>query len=182
MTEEEDNAAWSSLQILFRVFGYILFSHFLKMATISTLHPYNPVRHFPPPSSSFSTSKFTNGSVGKRGTSVYRLVVLAAHSNPKILKTNKKSRFGEALSPYDSDEDDEEMEDEDDDDDLLPNDWLSDVSFIHFDYYILLMRLTVISLLERHFSTFFSKPYLKLEFFPGNSNLLFLVLLCFPQI
>jgi len=53
------------------------------------------------------------------------LVKLAAHSNPNILKTNRKSKYGEPLSLYDSDEDDEEMdEDEDDEDD--DDDWLSD--------------------------------------------------------
>lgn len=100
------------------------------MATISTFYPYNPVR----PSSSFSslfsnlgkcllTSKPTPGR-GRR-----KLVVFAAHSNPKILKTNRKSRFGQALSPYDSDADDEAMEDEDEDDDdgVVLDDWLSDV-------------------------------------------------------
>lgn len=44
------------------------------------------------------------------------VVVAAAHSNPKILKTNRKSRYGQPLSPYDADEAIH------DDDDWLSND------------------------------------------------------------
>lgn len=34
-----------------------------------------------------------------------RLVIPSAHSNPRIIKTNRKSRYGQTLSPYDTDED-----------------------------------------------------------------------------
>lgn len=53
-----------------------------------------------------------------------RFVVLSSHSNAKIVKSNRKSRYGQTLSPYDTDEDEE-----DDDDDLAEDDWLLDVSF-----------------------------------------------------
>lgn len=43
-----------------------------------------------------------------------RFVVFSTHSNPRILKSNKKSRFGQPLSLYD-DSEEEELEEEDDD-------------------------------------------------------------------
>ncbi|KAI4307904.1 hypothetical protein L6164_031031 [Bauhinia variegata] len=98
------------------------------MAAFSTLYPYNPLRYSPPPSSfpkfweSYVSCKFNGGSLGKPVTSGRRFVVFAAHSNPKIIKTNKKSRFGQPLSPYDTDE-------ETDDDDVLHDDWLPDDEF-----------------------------------------------------
>ncbi|KAI3504489.1 hypothetical protein L1887_26000 [Cichorium endivia] len=51
-----------------------------------------------------------------------RFAVSSSHSNPKILKSNRRSRFGQRLSPYDSDNENEAIDEEDDDDD----DWLSD--------------------------------------------------------
>ncbi|WCJ33044.1 Mitochondrial transcription termination factor family protein [Euphorbia peplus] len=62
---------------------------------------------------------------------VGRLVVSSTHSNAKILKSNKKSRFGKPLSPYVTDDDDDDdtdhdNEDHDDDDD---DDWLLDDEF-----------------------------------------------------
>ncbi|KAI4366185.1 hypothetical protein MLD38_022095 [Melastoma candidum] len=56
-----------------------------------------------------------------------RFVVSSTHSNPRILKGNRKSRFGQSLSPYgsgdgDSDYDDEDEEDADDGDDWLDDD------------------------------------------------------------
>jgi len=58
------------------------------------------------------------------------LVKLAAHSNPNILKTNRRSKYGEALSLYDSDDEDEEMDEEEEDDEDDDDDWLSDVSCV----------------------------------------------------
>lgn len=57
-------------------------------------------------------------------------MALSTHSNPRILKPNRKSRFGETLSPYDSDEEDsfEFDEEEDDDEDEDEDDWFDDVS------------------------------------------------------
>lgn len=53
-----------------------------------------------------------------------KLIVSNAHSNPKIINPKKKSRYGQTLSPYDTDEE-EELDDDSDDDD----DWLLNVSF-----------------------------------------------------
>ncbi|KAF6149595.1 hypothetical protein GIB67_011204 [Kingdonia uniflora] len=43
--------------------------------------------------------------------------VLSAHSNPRILKSNRKSRYGQMLSPYSTDDDDDSGDEDDDDDD-----------------------------------------------------------------
>ncbi|KAJ1392533.1 Transcription termination factor, mitochondrial/chloroplastic [Sesbania bispinosa] len=56
------------------------------MATIFSLYPYNPMLYVLTPSSPTSASSFW--SFGKRS----KLAVLAAHSNPRIVKTNRKSR------------------------------------------------------------------------------------------
>ncbi|CAI9773395.1 unnamed protein product [Fraxinus pennsylvanica] len=48
--------------------------------------------------------------------------VVSSHSNPKILRHNRKSRFGLPVSPYDS----EDKEEEDDDEDSGGDDWISD--------------------------------------------------------
>lgn len=100
------------------------------MAAIISLYPYNPLLYFSTTSS--FRYQFWNLERGKLGCVRWKnLVKLAAHSNPRILKTNRKSRFGEALSLYDSDEDDEEMDDDDEnDDDDEDDNWLSDVSSV----------------------------------------------------
>lgn len=51
------------------------------------------------------------------------VVVFASHSNPRILKSNRKTRYGDTLSPYDDAADEEIDEDEEEDDYLF-----SDVS------------------------------------------------------
>ncbi|CAA2995713.1 transcription termination factor MTERF9, chloroplastic [Olea europaea subsp. europaea] len=48
--------------------------------------------------------------------------VLSSHSNPKIVKRNRKSRYGQPVSPYDSEDDDDGGGDVDDD-------WISDDEF-----------------------------------------------------
>ncbi|MFS7963917.1 putative transcription regulator mTERF family [Helianthus anomalus] len=58
-----------------------------------------------------------------RRTSCSRLPVSSSHSNPKILKSNRRSRFGQRLSPYDNDNEHQAVDDDDDDDEY---DWLSD--------------------------------------------------------
>lgn len=58
--------------------------------------------------------------------STRRFVVLSTHSNAKILKSNRKSRYGQPLSLYDDDSEEEEEEEEDDDDDVAEDDWLAD--------------------------------------------------------
>lgn len=63
----------------------------------------------------------------KPRTSSCRFVVLSTHSNPKILKSNRRSPYGQALSPYDTDEED----DEDDVGGSSDDDWLLNVSFFY---------------------------------------------------
>lgn len=57
----------------------------------------------------------------KRRSSGRRFEVRSTHSSPKILKSNRRSRYGQALSPFDTDDDEEE----DDDDDVVEDDWSS---------------------------------------------------------
>lgn len=62
-----------------------------------------------------------------RSTDSRRFVVLSTHSNPRILKVNRKSRYGRPLSPFDSDDDDESIVDEDEDEEDLEEDWSDEV-------------------------------------------------------
>ncbi|KAI5334048.1 hypothetical protein L3X38_024181 [Prunus dulcis] len=58
-----------------------------------------------------------------------RLVVLSTHSNPKILKSNRRSCYGQPLSPYDQDDDEEVSRASDvSDDDWLLNDDFAEIS------------------------------------------------------
>ncbi|XP_014505346.1 transcription termination factor MTERF9, chloroplastic isoform X1 [Vigna radiata var. radiata] len=96
------------------------------MAASVSLYPYKPLLYFSTPSC--FQSQFRNLDRGHLDSARLKgIVKLAAHSNPKILKTNRKSKYGEALSFYDSDEDDEETDEEEDDED--DDDWLSDEEF-----------------------------------------------------
>ena len=58
-----------------------------------------------------------------------RFLVRSTHSNARILKPKRRSRFGQNLSPFDSDDDGEDVDDlssdEDDDDE---DTWLYNVS------------------------------------------------------
>ncbi|KAG2678207.1 hypothetical protein I3760_12G132800 [Carya illinoinensis] len=71
-----------------------------------------------------SLSNFIGGGgIVKRRGSTCRFVALSTHSTPRILKSNRKSRYGHLLSPFDTD--DEDFDDEDDevkDDSSGPND------------------------------------------------------------
>ena len=53
-------------------------------------------------------------------------MLLSTHSNPKILKSNKKSRYGQRITPYDTDEEEDE-----DDDHMAGDDWLMNVSLLY---------------------------------------------------
>ncbi|XP_068486267.1 transcription termination factor MTERF9, chloroplastic isoform X2 [Phaseolus vulgaris] len=102
------------------------------MAASMSLYPYKPLLYFSTPLC--FCSQFRNLERGHLGSARLKsLVKLAAHSNPNILKTNRRSKYGEALSLYDSDDEDEEMdeeeEDDEDDDDDDDDDWLSDEEF-----------------------------------------------------
>lgn len=56
-----------------------------------------------------------------------RICVVSSHTNPKILKPNRRSRYGHTISPYDSESDTDDVdsfqeEEEDDDDDISTSD------------------------------------------------------------
>ena len=118
---------------------------FLSLYTFNTilLHSHSSLRtvcgsHL----SVQSLSNFIGGGIDKRSSRRRRrngtcqFVVLSTHSNPRILKSNRRSRFGSVLSPFDSDEE-EDVEDEDDeDDDVAGDDWLSNVSFSYSLFYL----------------------------------------------
>lgn len=55
------------------------------------------------------------------------MVLFSTHSNPKILKSNKKSRYGQTITPYDTDDEEEK----DEDDDMAGDDWLMNVSLFY---------------------------------------------------
>ncbi|XVF70815.1 hypothetical protein PTKIN_Ptkin11bG0192100 [Pterospermum kingtungense] len=75
-----------------------------------------------------------NGGSCKGGKFV---VLLSTHSNPKILKSNKKSRYGQTITPYDTDEEEEEEDEEfDEDDDMAGDDWLMNDDFAETHEYI----------------------------------------------
>nr|GME02764.1 transcription termination factor MTERF9, chloroplastic [Ipomoea batatas] len=65
----------------------------------------------------FSPSHFDGRrAAGRRNCSFStqnRIFVVSSHSNPKIVKSNRKSRHGRVLSPYDSDEDGSFVDDDD---------------------------------------------------------------------
>ncbi|XP_024976079.1 transcription termination factor MTERF9, chloroplastic [Cynara cardunculus var. scolymus] len=91
---------------------------------ISSLYPSNSLLNslFPNPSSTyFETLKVylhdgLNSPRRRRRRTSGRFAVSSSHSNPKILKSNRRSRFGRRLSPYDSDNENEAIDDDDDDD------------------------------------------------------------------
>lgn len=80
-------------------------------------------------------------SVGQTRAKTRRFVALSTHSNAKIIKTNRKSRYGRQLSMYDNSEEDIEEEAEEDEDDVEEDDWLvdDDVSFCFFIVLLLLV-------------------------------------------
>ncbi|KAG8386041.1 hypothetical protein BUALT_Bualt03G0107800 [Buddleja alternifolia] len=59
--------------------------------------------------------------------------VTSSHSNPKILKSNRRSRYGQPLSPYDSDDEDDGGGGGDGADDWPSDDELSDVKISKAD-------------------------------------------------
>ncbi|OWM81349.1 hypothetical protein CDL15_Pgr007387 [Punica granatum] len=104
------------------------------MAVLS-VYPFSPVLQLPsasctdllchfPARSLFHLSK-TREKGDRRKAGSRRFVALSTHSNPRILKPNRKSRYGQTLSPYDSDDEESFDFDEGEDDD---EDWFDDVS------------------------------------------------------
>ncbi|MBA0632534.1 hypothetical protein Godav_001254 [Gossypium davidsonii] len=109
------------------------------MAALS-LHNFN---HLVSILSSPSSSSFWNLSFAFKNEVRFKkgkfLVFLSTHSNPKILKSNKKSRFGQRITPYDTDEEEEEDEDEefdDNDDGMAGDDWLMNDDFAQPHEYV----------------------------------------------
>lgn len=91
-------------------------------------HPF-AIRSYLQPSSiashSFPDIDNVGSKIKARRRSTSRFVALSTHSNPRILKSNRKSRYGQTLSPYDSEEDEHEGNEDDDSEE----DWLSDDEF-----------------------------------------------------
>ncbi|XP_010539322.1 PREDICTED: transcription termination factor MTERF9, chloroplastic [Tarenaya hassleriana] len=109
------------------------------MAVFSLCYPFNPPilcslsSDIPPLALNLAGSL---PATRRRHKTTGGFVVSSAHSNPRILKPNKKSRYGQMLSPYDSDEDEEEEDSEDDDeDDVAGDDWLLDDDFAEISDY-----------------------------------------------
>ncbi|GMH05793.1 hypothetical protein Nepgr_007633 [Nepenthes gracilis] len=74
----------------------------------------------------------TGGRVSGTSMPTSRFISPSAHSNSRILKNNRRSRYGQALSVYDSDEEDDESfggEGEEDDDEDEEIDWFFDEEF-----------------------------------------------------
>lgn len=90
----------------------------------SSLQPSSIASH------SFPDIDNVGSKIKARRRSTSRFVALSTHSNPRILKSNRKSRYGQALSPYDSEEDEHEGNEDDDSEE----DWLSDVSFFPLSF------------------------------------------------
>ncbi|KAL8256396.1 hypothetical protein R6Q59_031463 [Mikania micrantha] len=88
-------------------------------SSVYSLFPNHPVLYFE------SLRIYLQNRLNSRrrsSSSCSRFAVSSSHSNPKILKSNRRSRFGQRLSPYDSDKENDDIHDDDDDDDF----WLFD--------------------------------------------------------
>ncbi|XWS51780.1 hypothetical protein CRYUN_Cryun11dG0012300 [Craigia yunnanensis] len=99
-----------------------------NMAALSfhSFNHFSSILFSPSPSSSLSWNlsfALSNGGSFKGGKFV---VLLSTHSNPKILKSNKKSRYGQRITSYDTDEEEEE---EEDNNDMAGDDWLMNDDF-----------------------------------------------------
>ncbi|KAK4787774.1 hypothetical protein SAY86_011607 [Trapa natans] len=101
--------------------SYVLFPHSTSRTDLG-----NPSPHFLAPTSLPHPGR-TREEGGRRGSGSRRFVALSTHSNPRILKPNKKSRFGQTMSPYDSDDVDGSETDEDEDED--EDDWFNNGEF-----------------------------------------------------
>ncbi|CAL1353997.1 unnamed protein product [Linum trigynum] len=94
---------------------------------VSSLYPFNPTLQCSPAAATGLEFQLLRP-VGKRSC---KFVVSYTHSNAKILKSNRKSKFGETLNPYDSSDEEDEEEDEfefDHGDDWLLNDEFAEPS------------------------------------------------------
>jgi mTERF domain-containing protein len=98
----------------------------LKMAAFFSLYPFNTIPHHSHSASSLGVygSHLTVQPLSNLALQSHsqRLVVLSTHSNHKILKPNRRSRYGQALSPFDSDDEEVDDVDGEDDDDVAEDD------------------------------------------------------------
>lgn len=108
------------------VFSVYPLSAVLQLPSSSRTDPGNHQPHFSAPSLPHPRKIGDDG--GNRSAGSRRFVALSTHSNPRILKSNRKSRFGQTLSPYDSDDEESMDFDEDQDDDEDEEDSFDDVS------------------------------------------------------
>ncbi|XP_022716782.1 transcription termination factor MTERF9, chloroplastic [Durio zibethinus] len=99
---------------------------------LRNLNHFSSIPFSSPPPWNLSLA-LNNGVSLKKGKFV---ALLSSHSNPKILKSNKKSRFGQKITPYDIDEEEEEEVDEEEgeefdenDDNMFGDDWLMNDDF-----------------------------------------------------
>ena len=105
-----------------------LLSKNMAAFSLHSLNHFSSILFSPSSSSSWNLSfALSNGGSFKGGKFV---VLLSTHSNPKILKSNKKSRYGQRITPYDTD-DEEEEEEEEDEDDMAGDDWLMNVCLLY---------------------------------------------------
>lgn len=91
----------------------------------------------------------------RRSKFLGKVQVVSSHSNPKILKSNRRSRYGQSISPYDSEEEEEDGGETDADED---DDWFSDVGFYFsvisclkiFSFGLILLHLVLVCLCFAH--------------------------------
>ena len=103
--------------------------HSLSNMAAFYLYTFNLIPHSHSPSASSNPDSLSNlnsisAKIDKRRSSCRTsgFTVLSTHSNPRILKSNRRSRYGQVLSPYDTDDN---AGDED-------GDWFFDVSSMFF--------------------------------------------------
>ena len=110
--------------------------HSLSNMAAFYLYTFNLIPHSHSPSASSNPDSLSNlnsisAKIDKRRSSCRTsgFTVLSTHSNPRILKSNRRSRYGQVLSPYDTDDN---AGDED-------GDWFFDVSSMFFFLPLLLL-------------------------------------------
>ncbi|KAL2508800.1 transcription termination factor MTERF9 [Forsythia ovata] len=108
----------------------------LFTTTFNHSHSYTPLNFFTS-LQNFSGDLLSNLKAKGRINRICcrKIRVVSSHSNPKILKQNRKSRYGQPVSPYDSEEDDDDDSggDVDDVDDEFTDDEFADIKISEAD-------------------------------------------------
>ncbi|KAL2473102.1 Mitochondrial transcription termination factor family protein [Forsythia ovata] len=108
----------------------------LFTTTFNHSHSYTPLNFFTS-LQNFSGDLLSNLKAKGRINRICcrKIRVVSSHSNPKILKRNRKSRYGQPVSPYDSEEDDDDDSggDVDDVDDEFTDDEFADIKISEAD-------------------------------------------------